>query len=108
MKGDVRMLYEYSGLWYNRLAKNDPPTPKFTDVSPIVSKLLCDSDDYELNKWLKYLMTIYTPNEKKMNFIGVGILKADDVLLSAVDFHCSPIVDLLLSDESLSKDKNNM
>ena len=75
MTGDMRVLQRYSNLWAFRFIKNK-------------------------KRWsYKTLKAGWTFN--KIKYSDVEKIKRTDVLLEAVDFHCSPLLNILLKKDSV-------
>jgi len=70
MKCDMEMLEDYAAIWTVRFQSNE---------------------EY----WLEFLNEQY-PNTKSIDSGSIWPLKKADILLEAVDFHCSPIFHILL------------
>jgi len=70
MKCDMEMLEDYAAIWTVRFQSNE---------------------EY----WLEFLNE-QCPNTKSIDSGSIGTLKKEDILLEAVDFHCSPIIHILL------------
>jgi len=83
MQGDVRMLKKYVSLWYARFSGEIPVPTNST--------------------WRDLLVSIYSEIETPVSLENVGCILPDDCVLSGVDFHCSNIIDLLLSKRATSE-----
>ena len=70
MKCDMDMLEDYARIWMVRFQSNE---------------------EY----WLDFIGKMY-PNTKSVEVWSIRPLKKEDILFEAVDFHCSPIVHVLL------------
>ena len=112
MKGDVEFLREFAAIWFVRFRHSNQDVTN--QVEPIDTKLLPPSSfpnsstsSSKLTQtvdWLQYLHFLYDPHFKPISVHQVEFMCDDDVILSAVDFHCSPLVSVLLSPSQLDFD----
>lgn len=73
MQGDVSLLKHFASVWYNRF-----------------------SEDTDL--WLNKIDDLYKfPEDKPIVYTEIEPMQKTDVLLEAVDFHCSPILNIMKS-----------
>lgn len=116
MKCDVAMLRSYARLWLLRFAREGQVKPPPHEPVP--------GGAAKPGSWLSYLDSVYSPacvlspqqwqtqddvqtQQKQwqgeleaMQLNTIDYLQADDIILSAVDFHCSPLVDMLLREHA--------
>jgi hypothetical protein len=108
MKCDVDMLSRAARVWYQRWAT---PLPATVAARLGSSATIANGDDEQCkiaSLWAEVPFLIHqrareVSVDKVSNMCAGGIecLGLDDVCVQGVDFHCSPIVDALLSDQQL-------
>lgn len=109
MKGDILMLCKVSHLWLHRFSSynvSSPPLlPELTvqqlNGLPYLDPSICPSS---CSNWFRFLTNAFkkaTP-ARSYDFVSVGPVTKDDLVLSAVDHHCSPIVDQLLTQSPMA------
>lgn len=79
------MLKNFGRIWFHRFKFNQPSPPPLEEQPS-------SSIDTNMSPWLVYLCTIYSKVHVNISFENVGPLTADDIPLSAIDFHCSSMV----------------
>jgi hypothetical protein len=102
MKCDVDMLHDFAKLWLQRFNN---------ETNPVPNSILGTSSTKDL-KWMDVPRIIHTKAREQseklvtmniFNPTGVVVaLNTNDVCPAGIDFHCSPVVDHLLSRPTLS------
>lgn len=98
MTVDVRMLCQYAGIWHSRF--QDGNVPEYE-----ARRLLGDDcTEPAMLAWVDVPERIHerahmVGSGRVGNICSTGVerLKQDDICLEGVDFHCSPVIDHLLS-----------
>ena len=108
---DMAMLRSYAHLWNKRFqaenwARKQSAAANINSTnSPSTAALLSPSSDSGSgSSWLSFLGSLYSPAlcavppslclAPPISLASVGYIQDDDLVLSAVDHHCSPIVSL--------------
>ena len=101
MEGDVELLRSAALLWTRRFAAESRQIPP-TDPS---------SARPSSRAWLPFLSSLFDASRARQSaqFASVSLpqltgVQDDDVLLSAIDQHCSPLIDLLRAPHSPVRD----
>lgn len=93
MKGDVEFLQSFANFWYSRFAASAEVQTK--DTRTLADAISWDLGDQRLI-WTEFLRQAYAqvalPEGSPKLVDSVLYLKDEDVVLSAIDFHCSPLV----------------
>ena len=107
MEGDMAMLRRFAALWARRFAAENKQ---------------CAAAQREVNqpaprRWLPFLSQLFDNSRLKhgththsgnssqqLSALSVASVQDDDILLSAIDQHCSPLIDQLRADNSRVKD----
>lgn len=104
MKGDVEMLQELAACWNSRFSAD--VSVQARETRALASLLSWELGDRNLG-WVELVHELYArvalPANGPKLLDSVLYLKDEDVILSAIDFHCSPLLDMLLSDGSRSR-----
>jgi len=101
MSCDVFMLTEYIHVWFKRFESNEPiPVELNKEMSTTKTLSYLKPLDTTCSPWLKLIYKLYSNVHQAISFENVGALGSDDFVLSAVDHHCSSIVDVLLRNGS--------
>ncbi|EFC39074.1 predicted protein [Naegleria gruberi] len=102
MKGDIVLLHSQCSLWLYRFSNrvSQPPNEnsKEYNIPEIFQSMLNPAIEYG-SPWFKYLCSLYYSEKRDLNFL-VSFLKSkpsvdllcEDIVLSAVDFHCFPVL----------------
>jgi hypothetical protein len=86
MKGDVQMLKTFCSLWYTRFQSKEIP-----------EYLQMETKKEEASPWFCFLQEIYAKVDMPcIDYRMVEALHPNDVILSAIDFHCSSMIDTLM------------
>lgn len=104
MKGDIRMLHKYADLWKRRFSSGSAPDPvasQFRESNPEAAA----SSDVE---WCSVPMLMHRRAKEQSEdrvaslcATGIDQLRMEDICIEGVDFHCSAVMDHLLSDNEL-------
>jgi hypothetical protein len=100
------VLKGFALLWYHRfhpiLSCNIRPPPICNNADDISLPSYLDSsiiDGATLSPWTKFILRAYASTDSSLIFYNaVGQVTREDIVLSALDQHCSPITTLLTSD----------
>jgi hypothetical protein len=104
MTGDIKMLRGFAILWYNRFhpvhSTSMKPPPSCQDVVQFPSYLDQSMlQDGKLSPWMNFLLQAYhDPSAQPIYYNAVGQVTRDDIVLSALDQHCSPLTNLIITD----------
>jgi len=90
MQGDIFMLRKFVQIWYKRFKGEDPLPPNSGASS-----------------WIEYLQNLYGKIQAPVSLENVNAMTGDDCVLSAVDFHCSPLVENMLMNNLLKSQIQN-
>ena len=109
MEGDMAMMKRYAALWARRFAaenrqtaasQRDPMRPAPRRWLPFLHQLFNNSRAKH-----SPATTVSNANSsQQLSALTVASLQDDDILLSAIDQHCSPLIDQLRADNSRVKD----
>ena len=116
MKCDVEMLRMYSTLWYQRFFDSNKYDLKLLQLkmSPDIQFRLTNNNNISpnqlqsitsTNNWLQFVNIISNAMElnKDINILtDITKFTEDDMILSAVDFHCSNMLDILYNDNGIA------
>jgi hypothetical protein len=96
MGGDIQMLKKAAILWSLRFQGKAGSVP-FENIWDINRKKNYETTGTEaeannFSPWAEFLLKIYSSVKSNFDWFDVGPMNADDVCLSAIDFHCSSIV----------------
>lgn len=108
MTGDIRMLRRFALLWYFRLSSFEGSDTLLSESSPLQCGLepKCikrDSDVQLRSEWIRFLHSVYKMSSRIVRFDLVSDICKDDIMLSAVDMHCSSLIDDIVADEQMYK-----
>jgi hypothetical protein len=105
MKGDIRMLHKYADLWMRRFSSGNVPGAVASQLRDSSAEAASSSSDVE---WCSVPMLMHRrakeQGESRVSSLcatGIDQLRMDDICIEGVDFHCSAVVDHLLSDNEL-------
>jgi hypothetical protein len=105
MKGDIRMLHKYADLWKRRFASGSAPDAVASQLRESHTEAATSSSDVE---WCSVPMLMHRRAKEQgesrvTSLCGTGIdqLRMEDICIEGVDFHCSAVIDHLLSDNEL-------
>lgn len=94
MKGDVAMLYRYAVLWHERLTATNLP-------QAVADRVGCISWQHVPSKIHAKGKTDAVERVTPLCAQGLDQLRITDLCVEGVDFHCSAVIDHLLSKEQL-------
>ena len=107
MEGDMAMMRRYAALWTRRFAAENRQT----------AAAHSDSAKPAPRRWLPFLQQLFDNSRAKhatlstatsnqpLSVLFVASLQDDDILLSAIDQHCSPLIDQLRAEHSRVRDR---
>lgn len=90
MTGDMIMLRQYAKLWHARFKREHPLPPMIASDNSTVGWLA----------WLNRIHCLKSPVAAGRAFVDyhtLGPIMYEDCLLAGIDFHCSPMVTLLMA-----------
>jgi hypothetical protein len=113
MHCDTVMLNSHANIWLNRFLKRvgfEIPGELMNQFSnaehvPNLSRLdkqnlFPENNKERISPWLRFLAHVYSKySTETITWHCVGALREKDLLLKAVDMHCSPIIENLLADK---------
>ena len=87
------MLRIFANLWFHRFKYNNPPPPPVHPSStPPSNNHNKQTVSANANTWLGFLIHVYGQVHVRISYKKVGPLIADDIMFSAIDYHCSSVV----------------
>ena len=97
MPGDVMMVRRFAALWKKRFETENIAVANAvaTDVSP-------SAPTAPVRQWFSYLTTLFSSARSRqgaaaaMDAYSLARLTDDDIMLAAIDYHCSNIVDAFM------------
>eukprot|EP01119_Soliformovum_irregulare_P014503 TRINITY_DN3968_c0_g1_i1.p1 TRINITY_DN3968_c0_g1~~TRINITY_DN3968_c0_g1_i1.p1 ORF type:complete len:178 (-),score=60.22 TRINITY_DN3968_c0_g1_i1:11-544(-) len=92
MLGDIAMLKNCARCWYYRFVGACVPPQVEVQVEEKVQV-----EKSEMSPWMSYVMQVYAKSPPMaVTLQSIGPLQEEDVPLSAIDHHCSSILDHIL------------
>lgn len=105
MKGDIRMLHKYADLWKRRFSSGTAPEAVASQLRESHTEAATSSSDVD---WCSVPMFMHRRAKEQgesrvasLCATGIDQLRMEDICIEGVDFHCSAVVDHLLSDNEL-------
>lgn len=105
MKGDVHMLHQFARLWMSRFASGAVKKELVTQIKGCFP--YGDTCHSATVTWISILKAVHSSDSNKQalsDAVADDIfekLRIQDVCLEGIDFHCSPVIDHVLSNPSL-------
>lgn len=108
MSCDVSMLYSYTTLWLKRFQSPDA-VPRIV-ASCLPASKLKDDKEYKSIYWCDLPWLLHEASHEKSKQLvtcqivcpgGLSKLNEADICSAGIDFHCSPVVESILSQKSL-------
>ncbi|KAL0486684.1 hypothetical protein AKO1_001638 [Acrasis kona] len=101
MTGDCRMLKGFAELWFKRFCSDDNYKSPPSGSSDTLPDYICDlntASNKPFSPWMRFILHCYSSQSTDISFQDVGPITHHDIVLSALDQHCSPISTLVMQD----------